>query len=177
MSNKNYRKGTVMKKLYTTLMMAMMAMMTLSFTSCETDEEIAYDLEGTWVGNMSIADDWGESYVESEITFLRYPGSYTDGNGLWADYYGPRDYEVYRFEWYVEYGTIYIRFEDGARVEIRNYSLNSNRFRGRFWDGDKEVSFELRSTTHKYDYDYTWDSHYRTRGASDAARPTHPRIK
>ena len=29
-----------MKKLYTTLMMAMMAMMTLSFTSCETDEEI-----------------------------------------------------------------------------------------------------------------------------------------
>ena len=177
MSNKNYRKGTVMKKLYTTLMMAMMAMMTLSFTSCETDEEIAYDLEGTWVGNMSIADDWGESYVESEITFLRYPSSYTDGNGLWADYYGPRDYEVYRFEWYVEYGTIYIRFEDGARVEIRNYSLNSNRFRGSFWDGDKEVSFELRSTTHKYDYDYTWDSHYRTRGASDAARPTHPRIK
>ena len=34
-----------MKKLYTTLMMAMMAMMTLSFTSCETDEEIARDLE------------------------------------------------------------------------------------------------------------------------------------
>ena len=112
-----------MKKLYTTLMMAMMAMMTLSFTSCETDEEIAYDLEGTWRGNMSIADAYGESVVDSEITFLRYPNSYTEGNGLWADYYGPRDYEVYRFEWYVDYGTIYIRFSDGARVEIRNYSL------------------------------------------------------
>ena len=102
------------------------------------------------------------------------------GNGLWADYYGPRDYEVYRFEWYVDFGTIYIRFEDGARVEIRSYSLNSNRFRGRFWDGDKEVSFELRNSTRKYDYDYNWGgSHYRTRSAADAneARPTHPRIK
>ena len=127
MSNKKNRKGTIMKKLYTTLMIAMMGLMTLSFTSCETDEEIAYDLEGTWVGNMSIADAYGEAYVDSEITFLRYSNSYTEGNGLWADYYGPRDYEVYRFEWYVDFGTIYIRFEDGARVEIRSYSLNSNR--------------------------------------------------
>ena len=47
MSNKKNRKGTIMKKLYTTLMIAMMGLMTLSFTSCETDEEIAYDLEGT----------------------------------------------------------------------------------------------------------------------------------
>ena len=170
-----------MKKLYTTLMMAMMAMLTLSFTSCESDEEIANDLEGTWRGNMSIADEFGESYVESEITFLRYPGSYTEGNGLWADYYGPRDYEVYRFEWYVDLGTIYIRFDDGARVEIRSYSLTSNRFRGRFWDGDKEVSFELRNSTRKYDTDYNWGAHYRTRSASDSssltAAPTHPRIK
>lgn len=180
MSNKKNRKGTIMKKLYTTLMIAMMGLMTLSFTSCETDEEIAYDLEGTWVGNMSIADAYGEAYVDSEITFLRYSNSYTEGNGLWADYYGPRDYEVYRFEWYVDFGTIYIRFEDGARVEIRSYSLNSNRFRGRFWDGDKEVSFELRNSTRKYDYDYNWGgSHYRTRSVADAneARPTHPRIK
>ena len=171
-----------MKKLYTTLMMAMMAMMTLSFTSCESDEEIAYDLEGTWRGNMSIADAYGESYVDSEITFLRYPNSYTEGNGLWADYYGPRDYEVYHFEWYVDFGTIYIRFSDGARVEIRNYSLSSNRFRGRFWDGDKEVSFELRNSTRKYENDYTWGgSHYRTRSIAEpgsfTAAPTHPRIK
>ena len=65
MSNKKNRKGTIMKKLYTTLMIAMMGLMTLSFTSCETDEEIAYDLEGTWRGNMSIADAYGESYVDN----------------------------------------------------------------------------------------------------------------
>ena len=40
-----------MKKFYTTLMMAMMAMLTLSLTSCETDEEIANTLEGTWRGD------------------------------------------------------------------------------------------------------------------------------
>ena len=39
------RKGTVMKKMFTMLMMAMMAMMT--FTSCE-DEMIADTLEGSW---------------------------------------------------------------------------------------------------------------------------------
>ena len=169
-----------MKKLYTTLMMAMMGLMTLSFTSCETDEQIAYDLEGTWVGNMSIADAYGESYVESEITFLRYSNSYTEGNGIWADYYGPRDYEVYRFEWYVDFGTIYIRFDDGARVEIRNYSLTANRFDGRFWDGYKEVSFGLYNSTRRSADYYNWGgSYYRTRGAADSTevRPTHPRIK
>lgn len=169
-----------MKKLYTTLMMAMMGLMTLSFTSCETDEAIAYDLEGTWVGNMSIADAFGESYVDSEITFLRYANSYTEGNGIWADYYGPRDYEVYRFEWYVDFGTIYIRFDDGARVEIRSYALNANRFNGRFWDGDKEVYFELHNSTRRSADYYDWGGyHYRTRGAADSTevRPTHPRIK
>lgn len=171
-----------MKKFYTTLMMAMMGLMTLSFTSCETDEEIAYDLEGTWRGSMSIADADGEAYVDSEITFIRNSNSYTEGNGLWADYYGRGDYELYRFDWYVDYGTIHIRFDDGALVEIRSYSLTSKRFRGRFWDGNKEVSFELRNTTRKSASDYNWNGpHYRTRGASDASnneiRPTHPCIK
>ena len=67
-----------MKKLYTTLMMAMMAMMTLSFTSCETDEEIARDLEGTWIGNMHIVDDYGEATTYSELTFTRYTGLASD---------------------------------------------------------------------------------------------------
>jgi hypothetical protein len=74
-----------MKKLYTTLMMAMMAMMTLSLTSCEIDEEIAYDLEGTWKGNMHIIDDYGEETTYSELTFIRYFNTSTEGMGLWDD--------------------------------------------------------------------------------------------
>ena len=76
-----------MKKLYTTLMMAMMGLMTLSFTSCETDEQIANTLEGTWRGDMTIEDYNGVSYVESEITFLKDPYTYSEGTGLWVDYY------------------------------------------------------------------------------------------
>jgi len=41
-----------MKKMFTTLMMAMMAMLT---SSCiNEDETVAYTLEGTWKGNMNI---------------------------------------------------------------------------------------------------------------------------
>ena len=65
-----------MKKLYTTLMIAMMGLMTLSFTSCETDEEIANTLEGTWRGDMRIEDYNGVSYTGSEITFLKDPYTY-----------------------------------------------------------------------------------------------------
>ena len=51
MSNQlNDRKGKVMKKLYTMMMMAVMGLMTISLTSCE-DERIANTLEGTWKGS------------------------------------------------------------------------------------------------------------------------------
>ena len=171
-----------MKKLYTTLMMAMMGLMTLSFTSCETDEEIANTLEGTWRGDMSIEDWNGQSYVESEITFLKDPYTYSDGTGLWVDYYGGGNYVPTHIKWYVEYGTIYIHFvEDNWDVEIRHYSLSSNRFKGEFYDGDKTVSFNLRYASRRYENDYNWSgSHYYTRGISADStaieRPTH-RIK
>lgn len=166
-----------MKKLYTTLMMAMMAMMTLSFTSCETDEEIAYTLEGTWTGDMSIEDWKGYSYVSSEITFLKDPYTYSEGSGLWVDYYYGGGYVPTHFNWFVEYGTIYIHFvEDNWDVEIRHYSLSDNHFRGKFYDGDKEVRFDLYNTSRRYEGSYDWDrwgsSHYYTRSAADSSLST-----
>lgn len=176
MSNKNYRKGTVMKKLYTTLMMAMMAMMTLSLTSCEIDEEIAYDLEGTWKGNMHIIDDYGEETTYSELTFIRYSNTSTEGMGLWDDYYEDGYCVSTRFTWFVDWSDIIIDFEDGVRVEIRDYRLTSGHFSGRFWDSYNEVAFDLISTARKYSGGY-----YRTRGETDATanelHPTHHRIK
>lgn len=168
MSNKNNRKGTIMKKLYTTLMIAMMGLMTLSFTSCETDEEIAYTMEGTWRGNMQIEDWDGASYIDSEITFLKDPYTYSEGTGLWVDYYSgaPWDYVPTHIEWYVKYGTIYIYFvEDDASVEIRHYNLTANHFSGEFYDGYKTVTFNLRNTSRRYEGDYNWSgNHYYTRG-------------
>ena len=164
-----------MKKLYTTLMMAMMAMMTLSFTSCESDEEIARGLEGTWTGNMYIVDDYGEATTYSEITFTRYSSYDTSGAGVWYDYYADGYRTSSHFKWRVDWTNIYILFEDGIEVEIRNYNLRANWFTGRFWDGDNEVSFELERL----------GSRYYTRGAAETpateapaeAHPTHHRIK
>ena len=164
-----------MKKLYTTLMMAMMAMMTLSFTSCESDEEIARGLEGTWTGNMYIVDDYGEATTYSEITFTRYSSYDTSGVGVWYDYYADGYRSTSHFEWRVDWTNIYILFEDDVEVEIRHYDLRPNRFTGRFWDGDSEVSFELERP----------GGHYYTRGENETSfvdapaevHPTHHRIK
>lgn len=172
-----------MKKLYTTLMMAMMGMMAMSFTSCETDEEIAYTLEGTWRGDMTIEDWAGYTYVDSEITFLKDPYYYSEGTGLWVDYYNDGYYNPTHIEWYVKFGTIYVHFvEDNCDVEIRHYTLTGDRFCGEFYDGYNAVNFNLRYASRRYESDYNWRS-YRTRSADDGAadsltisRPTH-RIK
>jgi hypothetical protein len=174
-NNKTNRKGTIMKKLYTTLMMAMMAMMTLSFTSCETDEEIARGLEGTWMGNMHVKDDFGVETVYSEITFTRYSSYDTSGAGVWYDYYADNYRKTTHFKWRVDWTNIYILFENNVEVEIRNYDLRANLFTGRFWDGDKEVSFKLERV----------GGHYYTRGETEdkyieapaEVHPTHHRIK
>ena len=168
-----------MKKFYTTLTIAMMALMTLSFTSCETDEEIAYTLEGTWRGDMRIEDWDGYSYVDSEITFLKDPYTYSEGTGLWVDYYDRRGYVPTYFNWTVAYGTIYIHFiEDNWDVEIRHYSLTNNHFSGKFYDGEKEVRFDLYNTSRRYESSYDWDDwrYYRsyTRSASSDSTATTP---
>ena len=174
-----------MKKLYTMMMMAMMGMMTLSFTSCETDEEIAYTLEGTWKGNMYINSEWGgNTYTTtfSEITFLKDPYTYSEGTGYWVDYYSgaPWDYVANHIEWSINYGVIKIYFvEDRDYMEIRDYSLNYGHFSGTIYDGGNIVDFELYNTSHPTYSNYNWgyDSWYdnyswsRTRGAeADSAK-------
>ena len=164
-----------MKKLYTTLMMAMMAMMTLSFTSCETDEEIARDLEGTWHGDMKIKDDYGVATIYSEITFTRYSSYDTSGAGVWYDYYPDGYRKMTHFKWRVDWTNIYILFEDDVEVEIRHYDLRTNWFSGRFWDRYDEVYFKLERVS----------GHYYTRGENETSfvdapaevHPTHHRIK
>ena len=69
-----------MKKMFTMLMMAMMA---ITFTSCE-DEMIADTLEGSWKGNMYISTSWnGRVYdaTYTEITFLKDPFCFKSGSG------------------------------------------------------------------------------------------------
>jgi len=153
-----------MKKIYTMLMMAMMA---LAFTSCE-DEMIADTLEGTWSGNMFISSNWdGKTYdvTRTEITFEIDPFRFTRGSGYWVDYYSraPWDYVANHIDWSVNNGVISIYFiEDGDRIEIRDYHLNSRRFYGTIYDGDNLVDFELYCVDRPHYDNYRWgfDSWY-----------------
>ena len=169
-----------MKKIYTMLMMAMMA---LTFTSCE-DEFIADTLEGTWSGNMFISSYWdGRTYdiTRSEITFEIDPFRFTKGSGYWVDYYShaPWDYVANHIDWSVRNGVIYIYFiEDGDRIEIRDYHLNSKRFYGTIYDGDNLVDFELYCVSRPCYDDYCWgfdswyDDYYWARTRSGEADST-----
>lgn len=171
-----------MKKIYTIMMMAMMAM---AFTSCE-DEYIADTLEGTWSGNMYISSYWDGRYYDAsstEVTFLRDPFTWTSGTGYWVDYYRNAPWGSYvanHINWTVSNGTIFVHFiEDNDRIEIRDFRLSHNRFVGNIYDGDQLVEFDLYNVSRPYDYwdgynwgyDYWYDSYYgywaRTRGAGN----------
>ena len=169
-----------MKKIYTMLMMAMMA---LAFTSCE-DEMIADTLEGTWSGNMYISSNWdGRTYdiTRTEITFEIDPFRFTKGSGTWVDYYSraPWDYVANHIDWSVKNGVIYVYFiEDGDRIEIRDYHLNSKRFYGTIYDGNNLVDFELycvsrpRYDNYRWGFDSWYDDYYWARTRSGDADST-----
>ena len=88
-----------MKKWYTLWTLLLMAVLSVSFTSCEWDDDdaIAYTLEGTWRGNMYMSSEWdGRVYdaTYSEICFLRDPYRYSSGTGYWIDYYNNDRYKA-----------------------------------------------------------------------------------
>lgn len=170
----------MMKKIFTMLMMAMMA---LAFTSCE-DAQIAKTLEGTWRGNMYISTSYdGRVYnaTSTEVTFLKDPYAYSSGKGYWVDYYSgaPWDYVANNINWRVDFGVIYVYFvEEDTEIRISNYRLDDDRFTGTLNDNGRPVDFELyyysRPSNYynglRWGYDY-WS---RTRGASDSTKVERP---
>ena len=52
-----------MKNLKTLLTMAIVALMSLSFTSCDEDADIGDTLYGTWKGYMDIGLTYGDHYL------------------------------------------------------------------------------------------------------------------
>ena len=174
-----------MKKLYTLMMMAMMA---LTFTACE-DEYIADTLEGTWSGKMYVSSYYdGHNYyaTRTEITFDIDPFRFTKGSGYWVDYYSgaPWDYVANHISWRVDDGCITVRFiEDGTSVVISDYRLSDEHFSGYIADGDNDVHFSLVHTSSPnwdnydrwgyddwyYDDDYYWSRGTRAAGADSTA--------
>ncbi len=141
------------------------------FGSCESDPDYdtAYTLEGTWEGKMFLSSTWDNyTYAISytQLCFNRDPYRFASGTGYWVDYYSdaPWDYVANHIEWQVRYGRIEVYLiEDDYTYFIEDYRLSDDRFRGRIYDGDSYLDFNMRHTSSpnwsSFDY-YYYDDFY-----------------
>ena len=158
-----------MKKFTTLLTMAFIALMSISFTSCDDDSDIAYTLDGTWKGNM-LVEYGGVDAVYSVIHFDQTDGIYS-GTGYWIDYYQEdywhgNNYIANRIRWTVCNKSIYIDFldENSDGAIISDYALSDRKFSGyvEVLGNGNRAYFELYRDFDSYnwrDYDlgYDWD--------------------
>lgn len=163
-----------MKKFYTSIAVALMAVLTMTtFSSCESDEQIAYDLNGEWEGYMgeTYYDHWGyENYSEyyTVMRFYRdggrnYTYGATTGEGEQIDYVDGNRYRTYHrtFRWEVDWNIIYIYYDNGEKVRIANFDINGRYFTGRmkyvnrYGEVISEANFDFRKTT-----DFNWNQYY-----------------
>lgn len=158
-----------------TLMVMMIAAITMgSLTSCE-DGMIANTLEGTWQGNMYAEYQWQGEYYETdytEVTFLKDPNRYASGEGYWVDYfktYTPWSgnkikYYANRMTWKVENRDIVIYLiDDDTVMRIRDYDLNDNRFYGEVYATDgswRQFSLRHISSPNWNQYDWGYNRYY-----------------
>ncbi len=139
-----------MKKITSLLTIALLSLMAFSLTSCDEDHEIAFDLEGTWRGQVQTNRD--RIYVDFHF---RQDGFSKHGTGTEYD----NDYFYSDFDWSVNNGCIYINYPDGERVVIADYTLSSGQLSGYLqnarsgWDlGYIRLTRQSRNTYDSYHY-------------------------
>lgn len=153
-----------MKKFYNFMAVALVAMLTLTLTSCN-DDDIAKTLDGIWEGEVSQNYSWRWSnynnYQYVDIEFYKDPYRFSNGSGIEYDYDRYGRYTSCRFDFSVDFGVIYMDYEDGTRVRISNYDLTNTRFRGEFRDyrtGAYLADFNfVKVAEHRYNrYNYSY---------------------
>lgn len=175
---------TIMKKLTSITAALLMAMASLTLTSCDDDEGIANTLWGVWEGQMaSYYSHGGTSYsvTYSVISFDKDPYYSASGTGYWIDYFDNSGYQYYatHIEWVVRNRNIYIEsIEDGDEWVIYDYELYDDRFTGHINnDSGSQMSFSLYKTSAPdlYDYEWGWDNstyYYNAINPSETTRST-----
>lgn len=152
-----------MKKITSLMALLLMAITTLTFTSCDDDEEISNTLWGVWKGNMGVYYDYGGYEYDASYTVLAFdkdPGRYASGTGYWIDYYSSGRYSYYatNIDWSVNNGVITIySIEDDTYWYISEYSLSYDVFSGILYsDYSEPLQFSLYKTSapNWSDYDY-----------------------
>ncbi len=140
-----------MKRFKSIWAFVMMAMMTLSFTSCDKDSDIAYTLDGTWSGHIENYFNYLYGYGEyNTIVYFNTTG-WSSGTGMWqniSSYYLTQPQPI---TWTINNGTIIIEFEkSGEKAFITNYSLDNDYFSGviqfysSYYDGGYSSSCRFR---------------------------------
>lgn len=150
-----------MKKFTTLLTMAFIALMSISFTSCDEDSDIAYTLDGTWRGNMYV--QYGNvDATYSVIRFDQNDGIYS-GTGYWIDYFDRNywhgnNYIANRIIWTVRNRNIYITLlDENSDVVIYDYALGDRMFSGYVEaDNGNRAYFELSRDSYNWRDDYDW---------------------
>ncbi len=151
-----------MKKLNTLLTLALIAMMSLAFTSCDEDADTAYYLDGTWRGNMYVNSSYDGVTYTSTYSVITFNAGYNSGDGYWVDYYnnghwGNRNYVANHIYWKVRDGNIYVHFvEENTDVVIYNYYLGDGYFRGQVDAGDSYADFRLYKDSYNDWNDLDW---------------------
>lgn len=169
-----------MKKFKTYLTMAIVALVSMTaFTSCDPDDDIAYDLDGIWRGTMYVYHD-GHRATESEIEFISNGSFSSSGYGHWVDYYdrgywGGYDYIYNDIRWSVNNGVIHVHFvQENTDIFIESYTLTNRYFDGIINDSGNYIDFRLNRVTSprrgswdNYDDwygDYYYDYYYYSKG-------------
>lgn len=144
------------KVIYSYTQLVLLAFMTIILTSsCDKDTILAYNLEGVWQGTVTGNYYYDRYHVstndyDTEIMFKQVSWE-TGGTGYEIDRrVGSRTYTKTYFDWTVRNGKIYLDYDDGYRVIIRDfetYTMGGRmRFRGYFdnYDtGEQMASFSL----------------------------------
>lgn len=151
-----------MKKLKFLFTMAMIALMSLSFSSCDDDADVAYTLDGTWKGYLQTQISWDGRYYQSSTAQVTFNSGYDSGDGYWLDQYSnaPWNYVENYITWKVRNSIIYITFHDTRETaEIRDYHLDDD---GYFYGS---ISFNNGTTWADFKFIKTsspnWNSYYR----------------
>ncbi len=122
-----------MKRLKSIWAFAILLVVALSFSSCDKDSDIAYTLDGTWSGYMSLNHyydgNWYDDY-NAKVCFNADTYS-ASGDGYWQDIYSSTIRYTTRINWAVRDGKIYIDFIDNDEsAVISEYSLDNDYFSG-----------------------------------------------